>query len=151
MMKLFGSILDPEVDYPDCDDDNFLVYIAVLSRWKRPAFQKCVLPPSPGWFIAHRAISQKSDIFMLAALKVSEQWSLFLMWHCSLVAWKGSNINVPSNNDCQGVGGRMGSEWILGRLAWGVWIGFDYLRTGTGGGLLWMRWWTFGFLRHGIS
>jgi hypothetical protein len=25
----------------------------------------------------------------------------------------------------QGVGGRMGSEWILGRLAWGVWIGFD--------------------------
>jgi hypothetical protein len=33
-------------------------------------------------------------------------------------------------------GGRMGSEWILGRLAWGVWIGFDCLRTGTGGGLL---------------
>jgi hypothetical protein len=25
---------------------------------------------------------------------------------------------------------------ILGRLAWGVWIGFDCLRTGTGGGLL---------------
>jgi hypothetical protein len=34
-----------------------------------------------------------------------------------------------------GVGGKMGSEWILGRLAWGVWIGFDWLRTGTGGGL----------------
>jgi hypothetical protein len=34
------------------------------------------------------------------------------------------------------VGGKMGSEWILGRLAWGVWIGFDCLRTGTGGGLL---------------
>jgi hypothetical protein len=28
----------------------------------------------------------------------------------------------------------MGSEWILGRLAWGVWIGFDCLRTVTGGG-----------------
>jgi hypothetical protein len=27
-------------------------------------------------------------------------------------------------------------EWILGRLAWGMWIGFDWLRTGTGGGLL---------------
>jgi hypothetical protein len=26
--------------------------------------------------------------------------------------------------------------WILGRLAWGVWIGFDYLRTGTSGGPL---------------
>jgi hypothetical protein len=25
---------------------------------------------------------------------------------------------------------------LLGRLAWGVWIGFDCLRTGTGGGLL---------------
>jgi hypothetical protein len=25
----------------------------------------------------------------------------------------------------QGVGGKMGSEWILGRLAWRVWIGFD--------------------------
>jgi hypothetical protein len=36
----------------------------------------------------------------------------------------------------QGVGGKMGSEWILGILAWGVWIGFDWFRTGTGGGLL---------------
>jgi hypothetical protein len=40
---------------------------------------------------------------------------------------------------------------ILGRLAWGVWIGFDCLRTGTGGGLLWVRWWIFGFLRQGVS
>jgi hypothetical protein len=30
----------------------------------------------------------------------------------------------------------MGSEWILGRLVWGVWIGFDWLRTGAAGGLL---------------
>jgi hypothetical protein len=36
----------------------------------------------------------------------------------------------------QGVGGEMGLECILIRLAWGVWIGFDWLRTGTGGGLL---------------
>jgi hypothetical protein len=36
----------------------------------------------------------------------------------------------------QGVGGRMGSEWILGILAWGVWIGFDWLRIGIGGELL---------------
>jgi hypothetical protein len=27
----------------------------------------------------------------------------------------------------------MGSELILGRLAWGVWIGFGWLRTGIGG------------------
>jgi hypothetical protein len=25
----------------------------------------------------------------------------------------------------QDIGGKMGSELILGRLAWGVWIGFD--------------------------
>jgi hypothetical protein len=30
----------------------------------------------------------------------------------------------------------MGSEWILGRLAEGVWIAFDWLRTGTVGELL---------------
>jgi hypothetical protein len=28
----------------------------------------------------------------------------------------------------------MGSDWILARLARGVWIGFDWLRTGTGTG-----------------
>jgi hypothetical protein len=31
---------------------------------------------------------------------------------------------------------RMGSEWILGRLAWGVYIGFSWLRIRTSGGLL---------------
>jgi hypothetical protein len=36
----------------------------------------------------------------------------------------------------QGVGGKMGSEWILGRLAWEVWTGLDWLRKGTGDGLL---------------
>jgi hypothetical protein len=30
----------------------------------------------------------------------------------------------------------MGSEWILGRLAWGMFIGFDWITTGTGSGLL---------------
>jgi hypothetical protein len=31
----------------------------------------------------------------------------------------------------------MRSEWNLGRLAWGRgWIGFDWLRKGTGSGLL---------------
>jgi hypothetical protein len=35
----------------------------------------------------------------------------------------------------QRVGGKMGSEWILERFA-GGWIGFDWLRIGTGGELL---------------
>jgi hypothetical protein len=38
-----------------------------------------------------------------------------------------------------GVGGNLGSECILGRLTWRVWIGFDWLRTGTGGRLLCVR------------
>jgi hypothetical protein len=36
----------------------------------------------------------------------------------------------------QGVDGRMGSKWTLGRLLSGVWSGFTWLRIGTGGGLL---------------
>jgi hypothetical protein len=32
--------------------------------------------------------------------------------------------------------GRPRHRWEDWRLAWGVWIGFDWLRTGTGGGLL---------------
>jgi hypothetical protein len=36
----------------------------------------------------------------------------------------------------QGIDGRMGSEWILGRLAGGVQIGSRWLRIGTGGELL---------------
>jgi hypothetical protein len=40
------------------------------------------------------------------------------------------------HSEDKGIGGRMGSEWILRKLACGVWIGFDWLRIGTGGGLL---------------
>jgi hypothetical protein len=40
------------------------------------------------------------------------------------------------HSEDQGVAGRMKSQRILRRLAWGMWIGFDWLRIGTGGGLL---------------
>jgi hypothetical protein len=63
------------------------------------------------------------------------------MWHawerrekCTRCWWE-----IPKERDHledQGVGRKMGSEWILGKLAWRVLIGFDWLRTGTGGGLL---------------
>jgi hypothetical protein len=39
----------------------------------------------------------------------------------------------------------------LRQIGWGVRSGFTWLRIGTVGGLLWMRWWTFGFWRHGVS
>jgi hypothetical protein len=47
---------------------------------------------------------------------------------------------------------RIESESILRWLAGGsVWSVFSRLRIGTGGGLLWTRWWTFGFWRHVVS
>jgi hypothetical protein len=36
-------------------------------------------------------------------------------------------------------------------LVRGVWSGFTWLGIGTVGGLLWMRWWIFGFWHHGVS
>jgi hypothetical protein len=35
-------------------------------------------------------------------------------------------------------------------LVGGLWSGFTWLGIGTVGGLLWVRWWTFGFWRHGV-
>jgi hypothetical protein len=40
---------------------------------------------------------------------------------------------------------------IIGRLAGRVWSGFIWFRIGTCGGLWWMRRWTCGFWRHGVS
>jgi hypothetical protein len=51
----------------------------------------------------------------------------------------------------RGVDRRMGSKWTLGRVVGMVWSGFTWLRIRTGGGLLWTRWWTFRFWRHGVS
>jgi hypothetical protein len=40
----------------------------------------------------------------------------------------------------------------LREVGWGAWTGSIWLRIGTGGGLLWRRWWTFGFHKmRGIS
>jgi hypothetical protein len=48
--------------------------------------------------------------------------------------WEIPKIGVQSED--QGVDGNVRSEWILGRLAGGVRIGFDWLRIGTGCDLL---------------
>jgi hypothetical protein len=53
---------------------------------------------------------------------------------CTRFWWESPKEKDRSED--QGVGGRMGSEWILGTLGWGVWIGFDWLRIGISGGLL---------------
>jgi hypothetical protein len=57
------------------------------------------------------------------------------MWHawektekCTRFWWGNPKERDHSNN--QGVGGKMGSEWILGRLVWGC--GLDSTRSGQG-------------------
>jgi hypothetical protein len=62
------------------------------------------------------------------------------MWHAWERKWYKVLVGKPEGKSVLGRPRRrwkeMESEWILGRLAWGVWIGFDWLRIGTGGGLL---------------
>jgi hypothetical protein len=63
------------------------------------------------------------------------------MWHVwerkeKCTKFRCENPKERDHPEDQGVDGKMGSEWILGRLTWGVWTGFNWLRTGTGGGLL---------------
>jgi hypothetical protein len=53
---------------------------------------------------------------------------------CTRFRW-GSQKERDHLED-QGVGGRMGSERIIGRLTGGVWSGSSWLRIGTAGGLL---------------
>jgi hypothetical protein len=75
------------------------------------------------------------------------------MWHawertekCTKL-WRKSR-RTETNSEDRGANERMVLEWFLGRLASGVWSGFTWLRKGNAGGLLWMRWWTFGFWHH---
>jgi hypothetical protein len=63
------------------------------------------------------------------------------MWHAleRREKYTGFRWESPREGDHledQGVGEKIGSEWILGGLVWGMWIGLHWLRTGTGGGLL---------------
>jgi hypothetical protein len=52
---------------------------------------------------------------------------------CTRFSWE--SLKERDHSEDEGVDGRMGSEWMLGRLA-RVWIGFDWLGIGTGGELL---------------
>jgi hypothetical protein len=63
------------------------------------------------------------------------------MWHtldrgetCTGFWWESPKEKDQLKD--QGVDGRMGLEWIIGRLVRGVWSGFTWLRIGTVGGLL---------------
>jgi hypothetical protein len=54
---------------------------------------------------------------------------------CTRIRWESPKEG--NHSDDRGVDGRMGSRWILERLAGrGTWGGFTCLRIGTGNGLL---------------
>jgi hypothetical protein len=83
------------------------------------------------------------------------EWGGGGMWHgwgrrekCRASWWESPKERDHSEG--HGVDGRMGSK-LIGEICWGMWIGFDWLRTTIGGELLWMRWWTLGFWRHGVG
>jgi hypothetical protein len=61
------------------------------------------------------------------------------MWHawergetCTRFWWERQGKGHLKD---QGIDGRMGSKWPLGRLTGGVWSGFTWLRKGKVGGL----------------
>jgi hypothetical protein len=71
------------------------------------------------------------------------------IWTCTIFWWESPKERDHLEDG--GVDGRIGSEWILGRLAGRMLSGFNWLTIGSSGRLLWMRRWTCGFWRHGFS
>jgi hypothetical protein len=53
---------------------------------------------------------------------------------CTGFWWE--SLKEKDHLEDQGVDGRVGSKWTLGRLVGGVWSGFTWLRIGIAGGLL---------------
>ena len=86
-----------------------------------------------------------------------EEWDWLGMW-CVWVRWGRCTGSCWGNR-------REGDHWgdvgvdgwiIIGRISrrWdvGIWTGSGWIRIETGGGRLWVRWWTFGFREmRGIS
>jgi hypothetical protein len=78
----------------------------------------------------HNLFSSPDIIKQVKANEVSGACGMYGRGEKSVQGF-GGKARKKDHWEDQGVGGKMGSEWILGRLAWGVWIGFDWLRTET--------------------
>jgi hypothetical protein len=59
---------------------------------------------------------------------------------CTAFCWESPKERDHSVDWGRDGDGKMGSEWILGRLVAGGGSGFSWLKIGTGGRLLWTRW-----------
>jgi hypothetical protein len=53
---------------------------------------------------------------------------------CTRFSW--GSLKERNQSEDQELDGRIESEWILGRLAWGMWSRSSRLRLGTGDGIL---------------
>jgi hypothetical protein len=58
--------------------------------------------------------------YVLANITIINLASVIIIILCFVIIATKSKEN--DHLEDQGVGGKMGSEWILGRLAWGMWI-----------------------------
>jgi hypothetical protein len=108
-------------------------------RWV-PTFRKHILLPPSEYFYPHTSvhvvgIGQSSRNFAWAILLIVKDASK--SYFCIEVGCSDGSIIL---------------KWIFERLDGGTLTGLIWLRIGTGGGLLWIRWWTFGFHKmRGIS
>ena len=89
--------------------------------------------------------------------RFSQQWiSRLRSWMWNNIVWKTvlTRISscIPTHWGDQDVDGRIILRWIFRKCEGVVGTGWSWLRIGTGGGRLWVRWWTFGFHKmRGIS
>jgi hypothetical protein len=58
--------------------------------------------------------------------------------------WRG-NLRERDHLEDPGIGRRIILKWIFKKQNGVVWTGSIWLMIGTGGGLLWMRWWNLEF------
>jgi len=99
--------------------------------------------------------------------ELSDRYSLpNIMWvvKSRRMRWAGHVAHIGRGEGCTGfwwrtwgkdqrgdpdAGGRIILRWIFGKWEGLVGTGWSWLRIGTGGGHLWVLWWTFGFQKCG--